>query len=154
MAITETRKKLTLTAFDIVRGRDKDTSPAPTITFARGKLLFSKGLVRELDLNTKFIKFYYDPVKLVIAFQVKDQLPFENLKGAGRWRKVTVSRFGNWTVSLTKMVSKTFGEEFLTKLIQHIPVQKYREQNDIINRGEVYYFIELNNHESDVQDTD
>lgn len=142
MAISETRKKLHFVPFDIKKGRDVDNTPAPTITVTQGSLRFSKALITELGLSGKFVKFYYDAIKNVIGFQFKDEAALQSMKD-GTWKLVTQSMNGNWTVSVKKMMKANFGEKQASKSYGQLPVQRYREGSDIMDRGEVFHFIEL-----------
>lgn len=143
MAIAETRKKLHFVPFDIKKGRDVDTSPAPTINVKEGALRFSKALITELNLNGKFVKFYYDGIKNVIGFQYKTTAALQSMKD-GTWKMVNQNpKNGCWTVSVRKMMNSQFGEKQAKKNYGALPVIRYREGSDIMDRGDVYYFVEL-----------
>ncbi len=144
MAIEETRKKIHFVPFDINKGRDVDTSDAPTIKLTEGLLRFTKGLITELGLNGKFVRFFYDPIKKVVGFQVREEVELRALKGEGKWKMVRQNETnGSWTVSIRKMLAANFGSKVAEKKYPLAPIKKYIEMTDIMTKGQVYYFFEI-----------
>lgn len=144
MAITETRKKIHFVPFYIAKGRPVDTSAPPTVTLRNGNLWFPKATVEELSLNGKFIKLYYEASKKIIGFKVKEQVNLDEMKGQDRWKLVKVNPTGgSYSISLRKLLLTQFGEEYTKKVLKKIELKKYREMTDVMNRGEVFNFIEL-----------
>lgn len=142
MAIEETRKKITFVPFEIKKGRAVDNSPAPTVSIKNGALRFSKNLITETDLNGKFVKFFYDPLKNVIGWQVKAEV---NLQFVGKtWKMVKANPgLGIWTVSIGKLLDE-IDVKYKEKAWYKLPVKKYVEANGM-DKGTVYYFVELVN---------
>lgn len=141
MAIPETRKKMHFVPFDIKRGRSKDNSPTPTITISKGLLRFNKSLMVELALEGKFVKFFFDPLKKVIGFKMVDLLDQRDMKN---WKLVRGTKMGGvWSVSIKRMLEANFGESTAKKVYPMLPVQKYIESSDIMERGQQYYFVEI-----------
>lgn len=145
MAIQETRKKIHFTPFEIKKGRTTDDSDAPTITIIRGNLRFGAGIIRELNLNGKFVNFAYDPLKNIIGFRVQEEV---NLRIVGKtWKMVRQNpKSGQWTVSVRKML-EMIDQKMMNKAFYRLPVQKYVEANGM-DRGQIYYFVELIDGES------
>lgn len=144
MAIEETRKKIHFTPFDITKGPGVDSSPAPTLTLTQGSLRFNKSVIKELSLTGKFVRFFYDPVKKIIGFQIKTEVELRQLKGEGKWKMVNSNKVtGSWTVSVKKMVEQQFGMKTAEKKYPPFPVKKYIESSSAIHKGDVYYFVEI-----------
>lgn len=140
MVIEETRKKIHFVPFEIKKGRSVDTSPAPTVTLVKGALRFNKNFITEIGLNGKFVKFFYDPIKKVVGWQVKTEV---NLAVVGKtWKMVNANAtLGSWTVNIGKMLD-LLDSKASQKAYYKLPVMKYVEANGM-DRGTVYYFIEL-----------
>jgi hypothetical protein len=140
MAIQETRKKITFTPFEIKKGREVDTSPAPTVTIRKGVMRFNASLVHELSLNGKFVKMFYDPIKSVVGFQIKNEV---SLQVVGKtWKLVkTNGKTGIWSITIRKMLN-AIGSGYAEKSYYQLPVQKYVEANGM-DKGAIYYFVEL-----------
>lgn len=140
MAIEETRKKITFVPFEIKKGRAVDTSPVPTVTLNKGALRFNKILIKELNLNGKFVKFFYDPIKNIIGWQIKTEV---NLQVVGKtWKMVKQNpTIGSWTVNIGKML-ELIDKKAPERVYYQLPVKKYVEANGM-DKGTVYYFVEL-----------
>lgn len=142
MAIKETSKKIHFIPFTGGRGREVDDSPAPTITINRKNftVLFSTGAVREMGLDGKFIRFYFEPIKKVIGWQVRDIVKQNEMKV---WKLVKASKVGGWQCSIGKLL-KQFDGRLKKELYKGVPIQKYREANSLSEyNGQVFYFVEL-----------
>lgn len=140
MAIEETRKKITFVPFEIKKGREVDTSPAPTVTTKNGALRFSKKYIDEQSLNHQFVKFFYDPIKNVVGWQVKKQV---SLEAVGKtWKMVNQNaKTGFWSVSIGKMLA-IMDAKHPEREWHKLPVQKHVEANGM-DKGTVTYFVEL-----------
>lgn len=141
MAIQETKRKINFIPFTVKKGRDKDTSPAPTMTLNQGKLRFSKSLITELDLNGKFVRFFYEPSRNIVGFRVEEQINQEVMKD---WKMVRQSSNGNWTVTITKILA-FFHRGLESKSFEKMPVKKYVEMTSMLDRGETFYYVVLSN---------
>lgn len=141
MAIQETRKKITFTPFEIKKGREIDTSDAPTISISKGQMRFNPSVMEELSLNGKFIKMFYDPIKSVIGFQIRQEV---SLQVVGKtWKMVRKNDSTNmWTLQVTKLLDQ-IDPAFRDKVFKKLPVHKYIEANGM-EKGTIYYFVELN----------
>ena len=142
--IEETRKKIHFVPFDINKGRDTDTSDAPRVKLTMGSLRFTKSLLTELNLDGKFVRFFFDPIKKVVGFQVKEQVELRALKGEGKWKMVRQNKSNHsWTVTIKKMLRANFGEKIAEKNYPMAPIKKYVEMTDVLSKGQVYYFFEI-----------
>lgn len=140
--IQETQRKIHFTPFELKRGREKDTSPVPTLTLntETGGLVFSKSLMTELSLEGKFVKFFYEPVKRIIGFQIRHVVTDGELK---TWKLVKSSgNTGIWKVSIGRLLHQ-FNSVPTKKLYSLMPVKKYIEKDAIFGKGEVYYYVQL-----------
>lgn len=138
--IEETKRKIHFTAFDIKKGRSKDTSAVPTMAIYQGSLRFNKSVIDELSLDGKFVRFYYDPTKQIIGFQVKHEIAQTQMR---TWKMARQNKTsGLWSVSIKKLL-RELGEETESKNYYSMPVHKYVEQSEMMNRGEVYYYVRL-----------
>lgn len=140
--ITETTKKILWVPYVVTKGRTVDTNPAPVATINRkfGYLSFGGKAIEEMGMNGKFIKFYFEPTKKVIGWQLRTEIKQEEMKN---WKLVKQLPNKTWKVTITKLLAQFNGR--LTKgSYTHLPVQKYREINPLSEyRNEVFYFVEL-----------
>lgn len=142
MAIKETTKKIHFMPYVAKKGREKDTDPAPTVTVNRkyNYILFSKSAIKEMGLDGKFLHFYFEPIKKIIGWQVRETIQQSDMKA---WRLVKAPKAGNWKTTIKKMLDEFNGR--LTKVsYEALPVQRYREINPLSEyKNQVFYFIEL-----------
>ncbi len=142
MSIKETHRKIHFTPFEIKKGRDVDDSPSPTMTLKTetGALRFSKSLITELNLDGKFVKLYYEPTKRIIGFQFKSTATDNELKS---WKLVKRNPVtGTWTVTINKMLNQ-FNSKPTKDLYSMMPVRKYVDSTGVMNRGDVFYYVQL-----------
>lgn len=141
MSIQETQRKIHFVPFDGRRGRPKDDSPSPTLSINRkyGMVTFSKAIINELGLEGKFVHLYYEPTRKIIGFQVKTSVNQSLMK---QWKMVKKNpTTGVWKATITKILGEFRGltrESYLD-----LPVKKYVEKDDLLNRGEVFYYVQL-----------
>ena len=74
--IKETKRKINFITFVPHRGRTKDTSkPAHvTVNAKYGTLKFGKKAIDELEMKDMFVKFFYEPSKSIIGWQIVSDL--------------------------------------------------------------------------------
>jgi hypothetical protein len=147
MAIQEFKKKLHLIGFDIKKGRDVDESPAPTVTITSGSIRFGRRAIDALQMNGKFVRFFYAQGQNIIGFQMKEKAmlgAMNELKGDDRWKMVNQNgKTGLWTVSVRKLMDQYFDKGMVDKMYSDLPIQKYTERQSTINKGETWYIIEI-----------
>ncbi len=144
MAIQETKRKIHFNFFDLTRGKMKDTSPAPTVSLDKGKLRFNRSVIDELVLDGKFVAFYYDPIRSIVGFRVREQIDQREMK---TWKLVRQNKTNKcWTVQIGKLLAAIDSKE-LDKTYRNLPVKKYVEQSDVLARGDVYYYFKLQQNE-------
>lgn len=146
MAIQETRKKITFSPFEIKKGREVDNTPAPTVTIRKGVLRFNSSLISELNLNGKFVKMFYDPVKGIVGFQIKEEVSLQVVGKAWKLARVN-EKTKTWSITISKML-RAIGPGYDQKSYYQLPVQKYVESNGM-DKGLIYYFVELQGAEED-----
>lgn len=142
MAIKETTRRINFIPYVIKKGRDVDTNPAPTVTVNRkyNLILFSKSTVTELNLSGKFIKFFYEPVKKVIGWQIRESLSQGEMKN---WRLVKTTKQGTYPCSIKKLL-EAFGGRLQHMTYGSVPIQKYRELSHLSEfKDQTFYFVEL-----------
>lgn len=143
MAIKETSKKIHLLPYYPKKGRVKDTSAVPTVNvFAHaGRLQFSRYAIDEMHMQGKWVRFFYDPVKKIIAWKVQDQIEQGEMK---IWRQCRMHKNGIWPVSIKRLLDEfQTGRKGLAEKYKAIPVQKYRETGIMSKPNDTYYFVEL-----------
>lgn len=88
-----------------------------------------------------FIKFYFEPIKKIIGWQLRKQIAQNEMKA---WKLVKPhEKAKNYKASISKMIKQFHGR--LTKeAYSELPIQKYREINPLSEyKNEVFYFVEL-----------
>lgn len=139
--IEEVKKKIHFSPYFPQRGKEKDESPAPTVTINRkhNKLIFNRSCIDELSMDAKFIRLYYEPSKHIIGWQIKSVLPQLEMKN---WKLVRKNKQnGVYTVQIKKMLEEFNGLRYDS--YKHLPVKKYIEQEGIMEKGSTYYFVEM-----------
>lgn len=142
--IKETTKKIHFTPYTIAKGRSVDTDPAPVATVNKkfGYLSFGGKAITEMDMDGKFIKFYFEPVKRIIGWQLRTEVKHEDMKS---WKLIKQLPNKTWKVSVRKLLEQ-FNGRLTRESYSNTPVQKYREINPLSEyKNEVFYFVELIN---------
>lgn len=148
--IKETTKKIHFIAYSPKKGRIEDTAPAPTVTVNRkvNRISFSKATVLETGMNGKFLRLYYEPIKKVIGWQIRDKVDHAEMK---QWKLVKALAGGGWGMNIKKMLD-AFDGRLSKEVYEKIPVQKYREINALSEyKNEVFYFVELNDNPEELR---
>lgn len=142
MAIKETTKKIHFIPYISGRGKEKDLSPAPTVTVNRKfqTISFTAVAVREMGMDKKFIRFYFEPIKKVIGWQLRDIVQQNEMK---TWKLVKVKPTGSFQTFIGKML-KEFDNKLTMEVYKNVPIQKYREINSLSEyKNQTFYFVEL-----------
>lgn len=142
MAIKETTKKIHFIPYTAGRGREKDESPAPTITVNRKyqTISFTAEAVREMSMDGKFIRFFFEPIKKVIGWQLRDMVQQNEMK---TWKLVKAKKGGSYQTFIGKML-KQFDNRLKKESYKNVAIQKYREINSLSEyKNQVFFFIEL-----------
>ncbi len=140
--IKETTKKLHLLPYHPKRGRLKDTSDAPTITiFGKvGRIQFGRDAVEQMSMEGKFVKFYFDPIKRIVAWKITDKVDQREMK---LWKVCRLHVNGVWQLTLKKMFMEFQGSDKLLDKYKNLPIQKYRNVEMMALPNETYYFVQL-----------
>lgn len=136
--IKETSKTLYLVEFITHKGKKKDTS-GPAVASLDGKygiLRFSSAAVKEMQAEKKFIKFYLQEDKGIIAWKFTANLTEEQLKS--KKYRVLTSTNNQYKISISAIVKKL---QNMKKESQAYEIKKYRS-TDMFDKGEIYYYIE------------
>lgn len=141
--IKETTNKIHWVPFSATKGREADTSPAPTATVNKkfGYITFASGAIAEMGADGMFIKFYFEPVKKIIGWQLRKQVQQSEMKS---WKLGTPHhKLRNFKVGIGKLL-KQFDGRITKEAYADLPIQKYREINPLSEyKNEVFYFVEL-----------
>lgn len=140
--IEETKRKIHFIPYTGGRGKEKDTSPAPTITLSRkyNSLSFSRAAILEMGMDNKFVRFYFEPIKKIIGWQIKPGVTQQDMK---QWKIVKQKPNGGWQTNVKKLLDQFEGR--LTKEVyKGLTVQKYREIGALSEyKNETFFFVEL-----------
>jgi len=142
--IKETTKKMHLLAFTPRKGRQVDKSKVPTATvfIEKGKIQFGRYAIEAMGMNGRFTRFYYDPVKKVIAWKVEAKIDQADMK---LWRLCRTHQNGVWSSSIGKMIELfNLDSKGLAPVYRNVPIQKYRELELLSKPNDTYFFVELN----------
>lgn len=144
--IQEVNKQIHFQSYVPVKGRKKDTDAPPTATVNKrlGKITFGSRTLAKLKMHDKFIAFYYEPTKKIVGWQIKDRLEHGELAGKhSSWKLVkTYGRgLGFYSVQIKGILDTMVG---LGKdIYKNLEVKRYVEKEGILERGSVYYFVEV-----------
>lgn len=143
--IEETKKKIHFVPYTATKGREKDTSAAPTINIniKHSKLVFGRTVIQETGMQDKFFRLFYDPTKKIIGWQVRSQFQLANLKN---WKLCKPNKTnGCYSVQIKKLLEQ-FNGTLTKESYKSVPVQKYREIGQLSEfKDEIFYFVELVN---------
>lgn len=150
MAIKETTKKLHLLPYYPRRGRIKDTSDEPTVTiFGKvGRIQFGRYAVEQMGMEGKFVKFYFDPIKKIVAWKITDRVEQHEMK---LWKVCRLHVNGVWQLTLKKMFAEFQNSDKLLEKYKYLPIQKYRNTDMMALPNETYYFVQLKESAEDVE---
>lgn len=138
--IEETKKKIHFFAYSPLKGKARDTSDAPTVSINQkySRITFGRGAIQELQMENKFIRFYYEPVKKIIGWQMRSNVSQSEMKN---WKVVKVREDGMWFCTFKKLLDTM---RLRKNVYLSIPIQKYREINPLSEyKDQIFYFIEM-----------
>jgi hypothetical protein len=141
--IKETKRKIHFITYIPTKGRPKDESKPPYASVSKkyGVLKFGKKAINALEMDKKFIKLFYEPVKKIIGWQITNHLNEGQLKSK-EWRPITPNKINGTAVISIKPIIDMFNGS-LTEDSYKCEIFKYREQSDILSRGDVTYFVKV-----------
>lgn len=99
---------------------------------------FPAAVVKTLDLQKMFIKFYFDEEKRAIGFRLQDVITLEEKKNG--WRLCKPDKFGQITIQIGSCLEHfkfRDGDELFKKL----KIERYRELGMLDPK--TYYYVEL-----------
>lgn len=143
--ITEVKRQIHFQEYNPLKGRKKDTDTPPVVTIDRkyNKIVFPSRTLTILGMDDKFMSLYYEPTRKIIGWRLKDKLNEKEFVGKkSKWKLVKRTVNGNWTC-LIKGILDSFNGSLKQEKYKDLEVKKYVEQEGIINKGDVYYFVEL-----------
>ncbi len=141
--IKETTKKIHFIAYESKRGRSKDVNDAPTMTLFvdKGMLQFSRYAIESMQMNNRFVRFFYDPTKKIIGWKVEDTVDQSEMK---LWRMCKTHKNGMWQVSIKRMLDMfQLGRKGLAKVYRDMPVMKYRDIGLMTAPNDTYFYVEV-----------
>lgn len=147
--IKETTRKLNLISYVPQRGKPKDTEKPPMLSLNTkfGNLVFGAKAIRALDMEGKWMKLFYEPTRRIIAWRLTDKLENEEIQSK-EYRLVKPNPKSGVLIVSIQGILKSFvnvKENFTYKC----EIKRYREMSDLMNRGEIFHFVQLTN----VEDT-
>lgn len=142
--IEQTHRKIHFSEYIPERGREKDTDAPPvvTITIKAGTIKFPKRSVIVLGMEGKFISFYYEATKKIVGWVLKDKLD-DKLLHSKKYRLVKVGKSGGWTTTIQGIL-RAFNGRLTEESYKKLEVKKYIEIDGVLERGTIYYYVELN----------
>lgn len=140
--IKETTKKIHFYPANVaVAKKVVNENDVPTVGVSRkyNRLVFYSRAIREMGMEGKFVKLYYEPTKKIIGWQIRDKVEQHEMK---IWKLCRSSKSnGVFSMGIGNILREMKG---LQKQTYSSPVQKYREVGMTSgHHGEVFYFIEL-----------
>lgn len=145
--IQEVRKSIHFIPYVAKGGRTKDDNPAPTVTLdkKRGRITFGFKALEQLGMINKFVAFYYEPTRKIIGWKVKDKL--EEGQKVGKYSKwKLVKPFGKgkgFWVGGVKGIIKELNGGLKQDVYKNVEVKKYIETASVLDKGQIFFFIEL-----------
>lgn len=142
MAIKETTNKINFIAYDPKKGRVKDMSEPPRVTVfvEDGKMQFPRYAIEHMNMNGKFVRFFYEPVDKVIGWKVESEVTHSDMK---QWRVCRTYQNGVWTVSVKKLLDLFQNRKALAPVYRNAIVKKYREIGLMAKPNDTYFYIKL-----------
>lgn len=141
--IKETTKKIHFIPYTPTKGKEPDTDLPPVATVNRkfGYMTFGSKAIAKMGAEGMFIKFYFEPVKKIVGWQLRKEVNQAEMKS---WKLVKAHpKSKSYKATIGKLLAQFDGR--LTKeSYQDLPIQKYREINPLSEyKNEVFYFVEL-----------
>lgn len=125
-----------------VKGKPKDTEAPPTATVSKkyGHIQFGKRAIRSLQMEGRFIKFFYDSAKNTIGWQIRSEAM--SLGEAKVWKLVKLNKAGNASFSIVGIINSFRG---LTKdNYKKLEIKKYVVTNQsILEKGQQYFYVKV-----------
>lgn len=143
--IQEVKKQIHFQAYIPRGGPRKDLDAPPTVTIIKknGRIDFPARTLSKLGMEEKFISFYFEPTRKIIGWQIKSSLSEGQKVGrASRWKFVKPTSNGNYHTTI-KGIIDSFNGSLTKDKYKKIEIKKYIEQEGILEKGTVYYFVEL-----------
>ena len=140
--IQETHHKIYFTEYTPTQGREKDTDSPPTVrlTIKDSSISFCQRTLIKLQLDGKFIKFFYEPVKKIIGWTIHNTLSDGEL-ATKKYRLVKCSSVGSYNTTIMGIL-RMFSSNF-SKNSYKLEVKKYVENQDILSKGDTYYYVQI-----------
>lgn len=151
--IKETLKKIHFVPYTPGKGKPKDDSDSPTLTiFAdKNRFQFNKKAITEMDMNGKFIKFFFEPTKKIIGWKIEKSIDQRMMK---EWKLVKMSKSGQYPVGIKNLLEIFRKQHKLQKEYRDLPIRKFRDNGLLSGPNNVYYYIELKAADEDVIEED
>ena len=138
--IETTHKAFQFIPYQRRSGRVKDTSKAPTVLVSKKykNITFNRACVEELKMQGQFIRFFYEPVKKIVAWKLDVKFSGDDNKG---WKLVVVRKNGSVIFSIGSMIRDFNGS--LTQDSYRLDVRKNVVTQGLMDKGDTYYYVEV-----------
>jgi len=137
----ECNSKLQLTPDDGVRTRkvaEKDEVTA-TIQLSSNCILFGKHAQMAMNMENRFIKFYYDAVNKVVAWRIETSVTQSQLSLG--WKLCKPNKVGQMVFAISNVLNNfTFKEG--TKSLKKLVIKKHKDYS--LLDPHTYYCVEIN----------
>lgn len=143
--IQQVKRQIYFQPYTPTKGRRKNTDAPPTVTIYKklGKIVFSRQTVSTLGMDQRFIAFYFDPTKKIIGWRIKDTLQNgETIGRSCKWKLVKTNVNGVYVTTITGIMS-AFNGSLTQDIYKALEIKKYVETEGILERGTVYYFVDM-----------
>lgn len=152
MAIKETTRKIHLLSYTPKKGKAKDISEPPRISLFvdKNKMQFSRYAIDQMHMRKKFVRFFYEPTRKIIAWQVAEKMEHAEMK---EWRVCNTHPSGIWQVSVKGLLEQfQLGKATLKNAYRDLEVKKYREIGLMSKPNDTYFFVQLKEEYADEED--
>lgn len=128
---------------------DTDSPPTASIDTKHCILRFGRRTLQKLNMDGKFVRFFFDPDKNILGWQIQDR-PM-GLDEAKSWKLTKMNRSGVATFWVTGILQKFRG---LTKdSYLGLEIKRYVVTNQsVIEKGQTYYYVQVQVGKDDSQD--
>lgn len=142
MIIKEVTKRIHFLAYNPDKKAlpKEEESPTVVVNTKYSNIVFGKHVLRETQMAGKFVRFYYEPQRKIIGWQLAEQVNQAEMK---LWKVCIPNKStGVWNVGIGKMLKEMRLKEGHSYTA--LPVQKYREKALISeHKNDVFYFVEV-----------
>lgn len=141
--IQQTTRRIHFTPY--IGGRRKkeineESQATCTVNRRLGYITFNSSLCSEIGMDNKFVRMFSEPTKKIIGWRVIDE-KVNQTKMSGLKLIKLHPKTRNAKISILPMFKDFMGLK--SDSYKRLPVKKYVENQDILDRGATYYFVTL-----------